>query len=249
MRLTDSLVRAPFGAPVHGFCTTRAGGVSPTPYDTLNLGASCGDDPECVAENRTRLDSLLPSSPCWLDQVHGNRVIHLDDWTAGVEADAAWTDRPGQVAAVLTADCLPILVADRDGRCVAAIHAGWRGLSADVIARSIAALPAAPETLEAWIGPRICRDHYEVGREVHDAFAATDEAFVPSGEGHWLADLARVARSRLLAAGVSRITDSKACTAEGRRFYSYRRDQGTGRMASVIWTDPHSLNVAISMYA
>lgn len=231
----DSLLRAPFEPPVRAFATTRAGGVSRRPFDSLNLGGACGDDPACVAQNRTRLESLLPASPCWLGQVHGDRVIHLDDWRPGIAADAAWTDRPGQVCAVLTADCLPILVADGAGRCVAAVHAGWRGLAADVVLRCIEALPVDPGLLEAWIGPRICREHYEVDAQVHDAFAGMNEAFVSTREGHWQADLARIARMKLLEAGVSRVTDSRACTAGQGRFFSYRRDRHTGRMASVIW--------------
>lgn len=235
MGLNDSLLRAPLEPPIRGFATTRAGGVSSSPFDSLNLGTACGDDPACVVENRTRLASLLPASPCWLKQVHGDRVIHLDDWVPDMAADAAWTDRPGQVCAVLTADCLPILVADRQGRCVAAVHAGWRGLAADVVWRCIATLPVAPGALAAWIGPRICRSHYEVGTEVRDAFTGMDEAFVSTREGHWQADLARIARSKLVEAGVSRVIDSRACTAGEGRFFSYRRDRHTGRMASVIW--------------
>lgn len=237
---SDSLLVAPFVAPVRGFCTTRAGGASQAPYNSLNLGAACGDDPADVAENRARLDSMLPAPPRWLRQVHGNRVIHLDDWFDGVEADAAWTDRPGQVAAVLTADCLPILVADAEGRCVAAIHAGWRGLAAGVIARCIEALPTEPGRLTAWIGPRICAAHYEVGTEVRDALDREGQAFEPTRKGHWAADLACIAEARLNDSGVGGVIDSKVCTAEGKRFFSYRRDKRTGRMASVIWIDSTS---------
>lgn len=235
--LEGAYLRAPLARPVQAFCTTRHGGVGAPPFDTLNLGSGCGDDPANVAENRRRLRAALPASPAWLRQVHGRRVIHLDDWFDGIEADAAWTDRPGQVAAVLTADCLPLLVAARNGVCVAAIHAGWRGLAAGVIAECIAVLPGAPRDLIAWIGPRICRDHYEVGEDVRAAFANSAGAFVPTRPGHWLADLPAIAGAQLRDAGVGEVIDSRACTAGSSRFFSHRRDQRTGRMASLIWTD------------
>ena len=237
MNPEDCFIGAPFQQPVRGFCTTRFGGASAPPFDSFNLGAACGDDSNQVTENRRLLRKTLPAEPCWLKQVHGNRVIHLDDWYAGTQADAAWTDRPGQVAVVLAADCLPLLVADREGTCVAAIHAGWRGLAAGVIAECIDALPVPPATLVAWIGPRICREHYEVGEDVHGAFPAAEEAFRESREGHWLADLPAIAGRQLRDAGVGEFNDSSACTAEGHRFFSYRRDQRTGRMATVIWME------------
>lgn len=232
-----SRIQAPFGSPVRGFCTTRLGGASDPPFDSFNLGAASGDNPRAVAENRRLLRSALPAAPAWLKQVHGNRVVHLDDWFEGLAADAAWTDKPGQVAAVLTADCLPLLVADAGGACVAAIHAGWRGLAAGVVAAGIRALPVAPERLVAWIGPRICRDHYEVGADVRRAFPDSPEAFVASRRGHWMADLPAIARRQLKDSGVGRVLDSHACTAGKAEFFSYRRDKRTGRMASVIWID------------
>jgi len=238
MKLAESLIHAPFEPPVRGFCTTRAGGVGEPPFDSLNLGGSCGDDPAAVATNRARLRRLLPGPPCWLRQVHGSRVIHLDDWTAGVEADAAWSDRPGQVACVLAADCLPILVAAHGSVCIAAIHAGWRGLAAGVIARTVAKLPVDPGRLQAWIGPRICQQHYEVGPEVRRALPAPATAFEPGGSSRRSADLARIAERQLREAGVRQVDDSRACTAEGSRFFSHRRDGRTGRMAACIWIDP-----------
>src|SRR6056297_2431266 len=193
MSASDQFISAPFPRPARGFCTTRYGGFSAAPFDSCNLGAACGDDPDAVARNRGLLRKELPAQPCWLKQVHGNRVIHLGDWYDGVAADAAWTDRPGQIAAVLAADCLPLLVADRKGTCVAAIHAGWRGLAAGVIGECISALPVPPQTLIAWIGPRICRQHYEVGQDVRSAFPADAGAFAASRQGHWLADLPAIA--------------------------------------------------------
>lgn len=233
----EAFIPAPFARPVRGFCTTRTGGVSEPPFDSLNLGAACGDAPIHVAENRRLLRAGLPAEPAWLKQVHGNRVIHLDSWCRGITADAAWTDKPGQVAAVLTADCLPLLVADRDGGCVAAIHAGWRGLGAGVIAECIGALPVAPGNLIAWIGPRICREHYEVGEDVRDTFADSPDAFISNRPGHWLADLAAIASRQLFDAGVFMVNDCQKCTAEGAQFFSYRRERRTGRMASVIWLE------------
>ena len=238
MKPNDSLLRAPFRAPVRGFCTTRCGGVGRPPFDSFNLGEACGDDSADVETNRARLARLLPASPHWLRQVHGSRVIHLDDWIENVEADAAWTDRPGQVACVLIADCLPILVADREkAGCVAAIHAGWRGLAAGVISNTIAELPVDPGRLQAWIGPRICREHYQVGEAVRQAFDGHAAAFESAGHGRWLADLPRIASHQLLDAGVGRVDDSGACTAEGSRFFSHRRDKRTGRMAGAIWIE------------
>lgn len=237
MNAEEHFIRAPFPRPVRGFCTTRSGGDSAPPYDSFNLGAACGDDPDRVARNRDILRDTLPADPCWLKQVHGNRVIHLDDWCEGTAADAAWTDRPGQVAVVMTADCLPLLVADREGGCVATIHAGWRGLAAGVIAECIGALPVPPQRLVAWIGPRICREHYEVGEEVRRAFPGAVEAFSANREGHWLADLPAIAGGQLRDAGVGQLHDSCLCTAEGSRFFSYRRDHRTGRMATTIWIE------------
>ncbi len=239
MTLAESVIRAPFNPPIHGFCTTRYGGVGRPPFDSFNLGSACGDDPVDVAKNRDRLQRLLPGSPRWLRQVHGSRVIHLDDWTHGIEADAAWTDRPGQVACVLAADCLPVLVAERDqAACIAAIHAGWRGLAAGVIGNAIAALPVDPGRLQAWIGPRIGRKHYQVGQSVRHALDDYACAFEPVGQDQWLADLARIATRQLRNAGVERVIDSKACTAEDSRFFSYRRVTPTGRMAACIWKEP-----------
>jgi YfiH family protein len=231
----------PAPARVRALATTRGGGVSEAGWASLNLGDSCGDAPAAVAENRRRLRQALPSDPCWLKQVHGDRVIHLDRWQPGIQADAAWTDRPHQVCAILTADCLPILLAEAQGALVAAVHAGWRGLAADILGAVIATLPAAPENLLAWIGPSIRARHYEVDAPVRDALLALQPdlsgAFEPSREGHWLADLQAVADRRLRTLGVAAVFDAKLCTADDpQRFFSYRRDRGLGgRQASLIW--------------
>jgi YfiH family protein len=187
---------------------------------------------------------VLPSAPCWLQQVHGNHVIHLDAWRPGLEADAVWTDRPGQVCAILAADCLPILIADRQGELVGAVHAGWRGLAGDILAAMIDALPLPSDRLVAWIGPSISAPYYEVDAPVREAILRLDDAlspcFHPRRAGHWQADLKSVARRRLLGLGVDEVFDAKLCTAaEPQRFFSHRRDRGrSGRQANLIWIDP-----------
>ncbi len=221
--------------------TTREGGVSQGTWTSLNLGRHCGDDSEAVAENLRRLSDLLPASPRWLHQVHGTRLIHLDDWHPDIAADAAWTDRPGQVCAILTADCLPILIAHDDGLLVASVHAGWRGLAAGIIKQTIEQLPVDPRHLSAWIGPGISQAAYEVSDAVKASLIELDSAlkfaFQASRPGHWLADLKAIARHQMALAGLSRVVDAKLCTAaEPDRFFSYRRDCGrTGRQASLIW--------------
>ncbi|TVS11350.1 MAG: peptidoglycan editing factor PgeF [Wenzhouxiangella sp.] len=227
---------------VQAFSTTRSGGVSTGPWTSLNLGAACGDDPAAVGQNRRRLQALLPGLPHWLRQVHGKRVIHLDDWHAGIEADAAWTDRPGQVLAILTADCLPIVLADRQARLVAAAHAGWRGLAADIPGHLVRSLPVSAGRLTAWIGPGIGPERYLVGEEVRTAFTALDaalaQAFTDTETGRIRADLTFIARTLLRRAGVEQVLDCGLCTAsDPQRFFSYRRDGRCGRMATLTWME------------
>jgi len=233
---------------VRAFWTSRTGGNSLAPFDSLNLGEHCDDDPARVAANRRRLSEWLAAGgqarheldpePKWLRQVHGTRVVHLDEWQPGIEADAAWTDRPGRIAAILTADCLPILIADVRGRCIAAVHAGWRGLAAGVIEQTLASLPVRPDELMAWIGPAIRQSNYEVGDEVREVFAEHPAAFRRSGGKRWLADLPAIASALMEARGLTRIVDSGLCTAsDASRFFSHRRDGATGRMACLIWLD------------
>jgi polyphenol oxidase len=228
---------------VRALATTRSGGVSRGPWASFNLGAHCGDDVEAVAENHRRLADHLPSSPRWLKQVHGTGLVHLDDWQPGIEADAAWTDRPGQVAAILTADCLPVLLAHRSDPLVAAVHAGWRGLAAGILEQTVDSLPSAPDELVAWIGPAIAQPAYEVGEAVRAAFIERDPAlavcFEVNPSGAWQADLKGIARRLLQAAGLVDVIDAGLCTAaDPTRFYSYRRDDGrTGRQASLIWIE------------
>lgn len=242
--MTPIVPNWPAPAGVRALATTREGGVSQGAWASLNLGASCGDDPEAVAANRLALRRALSSDPRWLDQVHGTRLIHLDQWEPGIQADAAWTDRPDQVCAVLTADCLPILISEAQGALVAAIHAGWRGLAADILAEVLAALPCEPSSLMAWIGPAIGARYYEVDAPIRDAVLALDDklsaCFERTREGHWLADLKSVADQRLRALGIGAVFDAKLCTAaEPQRFFSHRRDRGSsGRQASLIWIEP-----------
>lgn len=233
----------PAPANVHALVTTRGGGVSPPPWNSFNLGDHVGDRPEDVAENRRRLRAWLPAEPAWLKQVHGDRCIDArgaPTASAPIEADAAYARAPGVVCAVLTADCLPLLLCDDAGSVVAAAHAGWRGLAGGVIEATIAAMNRPGERLMAWLGPAIGPDYFEVGGEVRTLFLdhspAAAAAFVARPEGKWLCDLYLLARQRLAAAGVRRVFGGNFCTAgDATHFYSYRRDGVTGRMASLVW--------------
>ncbi len=232
------------------FCTTRAGGVGAAPHDTLNLGLRAGDDPAVVAENRRRLRAAVPSEPLWLRQVHGAGVVDADAPQAETEpaADASVTSRPGRVLAILVADCLPVLIADAEGRAVGAAHAGWRGLAGGVLENTFAALRAkAPGASQwrAWVGPGIGPQAFEVGDDVRDAFISDDSSVAayfrprPGVQGKWLADLPGLADFRLRRAGVKEVSLSGLCTAsDAKRFFSYRRDGQTGRMAMLAWMPP-----------
>jgi len=230
--------RAP--ASVRACSTTRIGGVSRGSWAGLNLGGHVDDDPQAVAENRARLveELRLPGEPQWLSQVHGTQVCLPDRPLAC--ADACFDDRPGQVCAVLTADCLPVLFCNVAGTRVAAAHAGWRGLLAGVLEQTVAAFDDPPQHVMAWLGPAIGPQAFEVGDEVRVEFVAESAAsathFRPHGDGHWLADLYGLARDRLVAAGIEQVSGGGLCTfGDPARFFSYRRDGVTGRMASLIW--------------
>lgn len=227
----------------------RPGGVSAAPWDSLNLGAAAGDEPLAVHENRRRFAAHIAARPVWLRQVHGARVLRLDESLAEGEApaaDAVWTDVPGLACTIQVADCLPVLFAAP--RAVAAAHAGWRGLAGGVVEAALQALctgaGCSPVEVVAWLGPCIGPRQFEVGSEVRLAFGvAPDEAspyFVPrtaaDGSKRWLADLAGLARLRLQRAGVGRVDGGGWCTVEDRsRFFSYRRDGITGRHAAAVW--------------
>lgn len=230
---------------VRAIQTLRTGGRSLPPFDGFNLADHCGDDPTSVAANRARLRQILDlrTEPVWLQQVHGIAVAAAHDHLPGTcQADASWTDRPGVVCAVLTADCLPVLIASDDGRVVAAAHAGWRGLCQGVLEATVAALPVAPSTVSAWLGAAIGPQAFEVGPEVRAAFLqAQPESAVAFRRGdadRWLADLYALARLRLARAGVARVVGGGQCTyREAQRYYSFRRDTRCGRMAALIWRD------------
>jgi YfiH family protein len=229
-------------ADVGAWMSTRCGGVSLPPWDSLNLGAAVGDDAAAVAENRRRFVDRTGAVPLWLRQVHGTRVVRASRALAGAEppmADASWTDEPGIVCTVQVADCLPVLLAAPDGRGVAAAHAGWRGLAAGVVEAALSALcdgtGCAPYQLSAWLGPCIGPRRFEVGADVLQAFSGDAACFVPWGD-RWLADLPQLARLRLQRAGVRQIAGGTWCTVEDRsKFFSYRRDGLTGRLVAAVW--------------
>ncbi len=229
---------------VQAVITSRQGGCSVAPFDSLNLGDHVGDDVASVAKNRALLQQRLGFSrePLWLEQVHGCEVVGLPGQQSGCRADAATTTEPGQVCTVLTADCLPLLLCNRSGSRVAAVHAGWRGLLAGVIESSLAKFSDSGDELFAWLGPAIGPAEFEVGPEVRAAFTAANSedgaAFVANRQGRWLADIYALARSRLKRASVGFVGGGDCCTvAQSDRFFSYRRDGRTGRMASLIWID------------
>lgn len=232
----------PAPANVRSLQTTRRGGVSIAPYDSLNLGDHVGDNPLAVARNRQRLNRLTPSEPVWLEQVHGTQVVNADLASCRPRGDAAVARHSGSVCVVMTADCLPVLLCDETGSVVGAAHAGWRGLCDGVIESTVAAMAVAPETLLAWLGPAISQPAFEVGSEVRAAFMTHDpqaaSAFVPGEEGKWQADIYQLARHRLRALGINRIYGGSHCTyREPQQFFSYRRDGVTGRMGSFIWLE------------
>jgi YfiH family protein len=235
--------------------TLRSGGASAAPFDSLNVGAHVGDEAAAVAENRRRLRAhlCLTEEPAWMEQVHGIDVLDLD-LEAGVgrrdarasaassAADAALTRRAGPICAVQVADCLPVLLAARDGSAVAAAHAGWRGLVAGVLEVTVKRLAVEPGRLIAWVGPGIGEAHFEIGDEVRNAFLARDAdaatAFAPNARGRWQCDLAGLARGRLEALGVAGVFGGNWCTyADASHFFSYRRDGRCGRMAALIWRE------------
>ena len=230
---------------VHACMTTRSAGTSSGSYAGLNLGDHTGDDAGAVARNRAQLRQLLPADPCWLKQVHGHAVCRADDPASSRAADAAVARQSRVVCAVLTADCLPVLLCDRAGGVVAAAHAGWRGLAGGVLEATVAAMGVSPGELLAWLGAAIGPQAFQVGTEVREAFVADlpacAEAFTPdAAPGKWRADIYQLARLRLARAGVgvADIFGGGLCTVtDAARFYSYRRDGATGRMASCIWRE------------
>ena len=226
---------------MHALITTRDGGVSPGKFASLNLSMRVGDDPHCVARNRAILRACLPAEPAWVAQVHGTAVVDAARATPDAEADGVVTQSPGEVCAVMTADCLPVLLSDRAGRSVAIAHAGWRGLAGGIVENVVRAMGVPSRDIIAYIGPGIGARRYEVGEDVRQAFVGRDPAtassFEPRQNGTYFADLRDLARRRLAAAGVAEVYGGEFCTASEGRFFSFRRDRTTGRMASLIWLE------------
>ena len=233
----------PVPANVVALQTTRLGGVSGAPYASLNLGAHVNDDPIAVAKNRQLLSPYLPNEPVWVNQVHGIEVIDVAQSACLQNADASFTTKPNVVCVTMTADCLPVLLCDKAGTVVAAVHAGWRGLCDGVIEAAVNKLPVEHSEILAWLGPAIGPNAFEVGSEVRAQFIAKDaqaaSAFQTNGN-KWLGDIYQIARQRLNYLGVTQIyggsVNEDFCTyTDATRFYSFRRDDVTGRMASLIW--------------
>jgi YfiH family protein len=225
---------------IRALITTRSGGVSTGQYASMNLGDTVGDDPEQVRENRRRLCLHLPSAPRWLQQIHGDGVVEADTVTGLPLADASFTLKTDVVCAIRVADCLPILLCDRNATSVGALHAGWRGLCGGVIENTVASMQVPPAQLMAYLGPAIGPGAFEVGEDVYSAFVKRDAraavAFRSHKPGKWFADLFELARQRLNNAGVSAISGGTLCTySDPVRFFSHRRDKVSGRMAALIW--------------
>lgn len=239
---SDSWIMAdwPASARVRAGCTTRLDGVSQGPYASLNLALHVNDEPQDVLANRRSLREYLalPDEPRWLNQVHGCAV--RSDTAELHDADACLSRQPGAVCAVLTADCLPVLLSDRNGSVVAAVHAGWRGLLAGIISKTVAQLAVPAGEVLVWLGPAIGPRAFEVGNEVRAQFLSRSAdytaAYTPATDGKWLMDIYQAARIELLQQGIEGVYGGQFCTyADSTRFYSYRRDGQTGRMASLIW--------------
>lgn len=242
--MNELWLRADWPAPrgVHAVTTLRGGGASAGPFASLNPALHVGDNPAHVGENRRLIREMLhlPGEPVWLEQVHGVCVVQADAVHGLQQADAGFTAVKGVVCAVMTADCLPVLLCTQSGTAVAAVHGGWRGLLDGIIENAVAALPNEP--LYAWLGPAIGPSCFEVGGEVRAAFVARApfyaDAFTPLKNGKWLADIYWLGRLALRALGVDAIYGGGYCTmTDEARFFSYRRDGRTGRMASLIWMD------------
>jgi len=245
MRLSDCLIPDwPAPQNVMAVSTTRRGGYSAPPFDAFNLGLHVGDQPAQVRKNRSLLAQglSLPTSPHWLEQVHGDRVLDLPAINPSLDqADAAFTEQKDVVCAVLTADCLPVFFTDRQGRYVAVAHAGWRGLLAGVLLSTVARFPVSSDQILIWMGPAIGPQHFEVGTEVRQQFvqcrADYEQAFVPDGN-KWLMDIWLLVRRQLQSAGVVQIFGGGRCTvSDAEQFFSFRREGVSGRMAHLIWME------------
>ncbi len=242
-KLAQSFIYPDWPAPsqIKSIQTTRLGGVSVGSYASLNLGDHVKDNPQHVAHNRQLLNNFVPTEPVWLNQVHGVQVIDAAISSCLESADAAYSNKANVVCVTMTADCLPVLLCNQQGTVVAAVHAGWRSLCDGVIEATVNAMPADVRDLMAWLGPAIGPDAFEVGAEVRAQFMAQDanaeHAFKAKGD-KWLGDLYQIARQRLQGLGVTAIYGGGACTyTDQEKFFSFRRDGDTGRMASMIWIE------------
>lgn len=236
----------PAPANVKSLQTTRIGGKSVAPYDSLNLGGHVGDEPLTVAANRQLLNQYVPSEPLWLNQVHGLDIVSAHEASCLPSADGAYTDKKGAVCAVMTADCLPVLLCNTLGTEVAAIHAGWKGLLDGVIEAGVAKMQSPSSEIMAWFGPAIGPNAFELGNDVRDAFIQHHELAVEAfvkvtnypGQDKWLGNIYQLATQRLNRLGVNQIYGGGLCThTDASRFFSFRRDGVTGRMATLIWLD------------
>lgn len=239
----------PVAERIKSCSTTRNGGVSPAPYSSLNLGDHVNDLAQNVRKNRALLveQARLPSKPVWLEQVHGTEVLTLDgSQPLNLQADAVYSRTVGQVCAIMTADCLPVLFCSKAGNEVAAAHAGWRSLCYGVLENTVNCFQAVPQEIIAWLGPAIGPQKFEVGGDVRDAFIDAKPqaimAFKTQGD-KYLADIYLLARQRLESLGITAIYGGDYCTVSDKsRFFSYRRDRQTGRMASLIWLEPNKIH-------
>ncbi|MBD3611344.1 MAG: peptidoglycan editing factor PgeF [Hydrogenovibrio crunogenus] len=245
-----TFIQPDWPAPEHvkACVTTRLGGESSAPFDALNLATHVGDDQQAVIKNRERLQQALelPSQPFWLAQEHTHNVLFWEGQSYEIPpvADASWTTGSDLVSCVLTADCLPLLVTNKEGRFVAAIHAGWKGLAEGIVSNTIQALPGQREDMLVWVGPAISQPYFEVGKDVFDAFVGDSVGAETFFKPHatqlqkWYADLPGLAEFKLNQLGIGQVFQSGLCSYRDHNwFYSYRRDQQTGRMASLIWME------------
>ncbi len=243
------VIRPSWNIPKHikAFTTLRTGGESLFPFDSLNLGDHVGDDPITVTNNRKRLflDKNLPNQPVYLTQTHSTRVITLPYFNDNLEADAVYTNQENQVCLVMTADCLPVLFCNKDGTEVAAAHAGWRGLCDGILEETVKKFKKPASEMTVWLGPAISQNAFQVGKDVREQFCNIDpQAIVafkadPNEKDKYFADLYQIATQRLNKLGITQISGGVHCTyTEQDKFFSYRRDGQTGRMATLIWIKP-----------
>lgn len=242
--MSNSIIIPDWPAPanIRALSTTRQGGVSQSPFDSFNLGGHVSDERHSVDQNRAQLtiQAQLPEPPRWLNQVHGHHVINSQDWQLDIKADAIFSHQKEHVCTIMTADCLPILLCNQQGDTVAAIHAGWRSLAAGIIEQTIRFFQCDPHSIMAWLGPAIGPKQFEVGHDVYDIFCShfpqAAQAFEATDGSHYLCDIYHLAKQRLIEHGVTAIYGGDLCTvSDKQRFFSYRRDGKTGRMASMIW--------------